>query len=71
MKTVGLEGENEKNPDTDRNLRIRLEEVLRDDDKLAVLDGEMMNSSNALTSKIIEACLPAGLYKKFRRTTCK
>lgn len=65
MKTVGLEGEDEKNPDTDRNLRIRLEEVLRDDDKLAVLDGEMMNSSNALTSKIIESCLPAGLYKKF------
>ncbi|ETS64803.1 hypothetical protein PaG_00768 [Moesziomyces aphidis] len=65
MKTVGLEGEDENNPDTDRNLRIRLEEVLRDDDKLAVLDGEMMNSSNALTSKIIESCLPSGLYRKF------
>ncbi|KAJ9479139.1 DNA-directed RNA polymerase I subunit RPA190 [Pseudozyma hubeiensis] len=65
MKTVGLEGEDENDPDTDRNLRIRLEEVLRDDDKLAVLDGEMMSSSNAIGNKIIEACLPAGLYKKF------
>ncbi|EST05564.1 RNA polymerase, alpha subunit [Kalmanozyma brasiliensis GHG001] len=65
MKTVGLEGENEKNPDTDRNLRIRLEEVLRDDNKLAVLDGEMMGSSNGLSTKIIDTCLPAGLYKKF------
>ncbi|PWY99763.1 beta and beta-prime subunits of DNA dependent RNA-polymerase [Testicularia cyperi] len=65
LKTVGLEGENIANADTDRNLRIRLEEVLRDDYKMAALDSDMMGFTGTITSKVIDACLPSGLYKKF------
>ncbi|PWN47916.1 beta and beta-prime subunits of DNA dependent RNA-polymerase, partial [Violaceomyces palustris] len=65
LRSVGLEGKDPKDPDTDRNLRVRLEEVLRDDNKLAALDSEMMSASNNLTSSIIKACIPDGLNKRF------
>lgn len=65
LRNVGLEGQNPDDPDTDRNMRIRLEEVLRDDDKLAALDAEMMSASNNLTSAVIKSCIPDGLNKRF------
>lgn len=65
MKSVGLEGQDATQSETDRNLRFRLEEVLREDDKLAALDVEMMSAANKLTSEIIDACIPDGLDKIF------
>ena len=65
LKTVGLEGDKANNADTDHNLRVRLEEVTRDDNKLAALDAEMMGTNNSLTSSLIDSCVPHNLYKKF------
>ena len=49
----------------ENNLEERLEEVLRDDEKLQGLDATMKSKMNALTSSIIGKCLPDGLYMKF------
>jgi DNA-directed RNA polymerase I subunit RPA1 len=69
LRSVGLEseakGRKADDPDLDFNMRVRLEEVLRDDLKLAALDAEMMSASNNLTSSIIKACIPDGLAKIF------
>lgn len=65
LANVGLADKPEDDPDTDHNLRIRLEEVIRDDAKLAALDSAMMSASNKLTSSIIDACIPNGLQKVF------
>ncbi|EPQ30412.1 uncharacterized protein PFL1_01938 [Pseudozyma flocculosa PF-1] len=65
LKTVGLENEDPTRPETDRNLRIRLEEVLRDRNKQAMLDSDMMGSVNTITSSLIDQCIPDFLYKKF------
>lgn len=65
LVNVGLGDKPENDPDTDHNLRIRLEEVLRDDNKLAALDSAMMSASNKLTSSVIDACIPNGLHKVF------
>ncbi|PKI82389.1 hypothetical protein MVES_003713 [Malassezia vespertilionis] len=64
VKNVGLEGK-PNDSDTNYNLRLRLEEVLRDDIKLASLDADMMSASNKLTSAVINACIPDGLLRKF------
>lgn len=42
-----------------------MEEVARDDDKLAGLDNAMKSKVNKLTSSITETCLPNGLVRKF------
>ncbi|WFC99819.1 DNA-directed RNA polymerase [Malassezia yamatoensis] len=65
MKNVGLEGQDAADPDTHYNLRRRLEEVLRDDIKLASLDADEMSASNKLTSAVINACIPSGLLRRF------
>ncbi|CAO1632715.1 unnamed protein product [Jaminaea pallidilutea] len=65
LGNVGLGDRNPSDPDTDHNLRIRLEEVLRDDAKSAALDSAMMSASNHLTSSVIDACIPHGLHKVF------
>ena len=65
MHNVGLDGKNATDPDVNYNLRRRLEEVLRDDTKLASLDAEMMSASNKLTSSVINACIPGGLLRRF------
>ncbi|CAO1625651.1 unnamed protein product [Sympodiomycopsis kandeliae] len=65
LENVGLADKPEDDPETDHNLRIRLEEVLRDDNKLAALDSAMMSASNKLTSSVIDACIPNGLHKVF------
>lgn len=65
LANVGLADKPPNDPDTDHDLRIRLEEVLRDDFKLAALDSAMMSASNKLTSSVIDACIPNALHKRF------
>lgn len=48
-----------------KEFRARMEEVLRDDEKLQGLDAAMKNRMNGLTSSVIQRCLPAGLLKLF------
>ncbi|TKA26971.1 hypothetical protein B0A50_05162 [Salinomyces thailandicus] len=67
-KYVGLaeQAENGAVKPGDRELRKRLEEVLRDESKQAGLD-QLMNSATAkdLSSVVTNACLPAALVKPF------
>ena len=65
LRNVGLDGENAADADTHHHLRRRLEEVLRDDAKLASLDADEMSASNKLTSSVINACIPSGLLRRF------
>lgn len=44
---------------------LRMEEVARDDSKLAGLDNAMKGKVNKLTSSVIDKCIPNGLVKKF------
>ncbi|KAI9145358.1 hypothetical protein BKA69DRAFT_1050972, partial [Paraphysoderma sedebokerense] len=46
-------------------LKRRMEEVLRHDEKLAGLDASMKSKINGLTSSIIGKCIPDGLLKLF------
>jgi DNA-directed RNA polymerase I subunit RPA1 len=43
----------------------RMEEVIRDDEKLQGLDAVMKSAMNSLTSQIIDKCIPKGLFKTF------
>ncbi|KAI9597691.1 hypothetical protein BDF19DRAFT_434176 [Syncephalis fuscata] len=43
----------------------RMEEVIRDDEKLQGLDAAMKTAMNQLTSSIISKCIPDGLFKVF------
>lgn len=54
-----------KRADTKHSLDVRLEEVLRDDNKLALLDRAMMAEAGQLTTGVINKCLPSGLWKPF------
>ena len=65
LGNVGLGDEDKHSPETQYNLRVRLEEVLRDDNKLAALDAAMMSASNKLTSSVISSCIPSGLWRVF------
>ncbi|KAI8343954.1 hypothetical protein BC941DRAFT_491756 [Chlamydoabsidia padenii] len=49
----------------EKEFKLRMEEVARDDDKLAGLDNAMKSKVNKLTSSITETCLPNGLVRKF------
>ena len=49
----------------DSELRTRLEDVLRDDEKQAGLDIVYNSGTSDLSSEITAACLPAGLRKPF------
>ena len=56
----------DRNPTVDDpELRTRLERVLRDDTKQAVLDELMKKSNNKLSGDITKACLPHTLIKLF------
>ncbi|KAJ3063553.1 hypothetical protein HDU99_004785, partial [Rhizoclosmatium hyalinum] len=46
-------------------LRAKMETVLRDNDKMAGMDGSMKSRTNKLTSEIIAACIPGHLLKPF------
>ena len=66
MEYVGLPKDGDlKDPDTARNLAIRLEEILRDDDMMAGLDGAMQAAFNKTTSKINNVVVPGHLVKPF------
>jgi DNA-directed RNA polymerase I subunit RPA1 len=43
----------------------RLEEILRDDEKLGVLDAITQSKVNAITSSVVSKVIPAGTQKKF------
>lgn len=66
MKYVGLpENSRIEDPETARNLTIRLEETLRDDNLMAGLDAVMQSSFNKTTSKINNEVLPKYLVRPF------
>lgn len=50
---------------TDPEFKKRLEEILRDDNKLAILDAVTMSKVNAITSEVVSTCVPGGTMKKF------
>ncbi|GAA5924234.1 hypothetical protein JCM10213_004528 [Rhodosporidiobolus nylandii] len=62
---TGLASADKKNPATADDLRDRLEEILRDDYKLAGLDASVESETNQVTSQLIKTCLPNGLVKPF------
>ncbi|KAK2870553.1 hypothetical protein FQN49_003107 [Arthroderma sp. PD_2] len=63
LKYVTLDENKAENEDSE--LQRRLEEVLRDDDKHAGLDGMYKSRAGELSSEITKACLPSGLEKAF------
>ncbi|KAK0557362.1 hypothetical protein OC846_000581 [Tilletia horrida] len=50
--------------DTESKLKVRMEEVLRDDAKLALLDGDMMAACNGLTNSVNDL-IPQHLHRSF------
>ncbi|KAI5950805.1 RPA190 [Candida jiufengensis] len=52
-------------PNDDKELRRRLEEILRDDNKLGILDAITQSKVNAITSQVVSKCVPGGTMKKF------
>lgn len=65
LEYVGLSSADKKDPATADDLRNRLEEILRDDYKLAGLDATVEGETNGVTTKLIKTCLPGGLVKPF------
>ncbi|KAI8373798.1 hypothetical protein BD560DRAFT_488983 [Blakeslea trispora] len=54
------------NPDVlAKEFKLRMNEVVRDDNKLAGLDNAMKAKVNKLTSSITTKCLPNGLFRPF------
>ncbi|KAJ3518055.1 hypothetical protein NLJ89_g82 [Agrocybe chaxingu] len=72
-ENLGLDGAIENFPslssafkaDIPDALRALLEDVLRDDNKMAGLDMTVKTKLSKLTSSISDACLPAGLLRQF------
>lgn len=52
-------------PNNDKELLRRLEEILRDDNKLGILDAITQSKVNAITSKVVNKCVPDGTMKRF------
>lgn len=65
LEYVGLGEADKARAETANDLRVRLEEVLRDDYKLAGLDATVEGETNQVTTKLIKTCLPSGLVKPF------
>ena len=65
LEYVGLSDADKTRPETADDLRLRLEEILRDDYKLAGLDATVEGETNQVTTKLIKTCLPSGLVKPF------
>lgn len=65
LEYVGLSDADKTKPETADDLRVRLEEILRDDYKLAGLDNTVEGETNQVTTKLIKTCLPHGLVKPF------
>ena len=51
--------------DSKAGIRLGLEDVLRDSEKMAGLDSAMKTKTNKITSEIISTCIPSKLYKPF------
>lgn len=49
----------------DSELLKRLEEILRDDNKLGILDAVTSSKVNSITSQVVSKCVPDGTMKKF------
>lgn len=72
-KNLGTDGAIENFPslnDTPKSaipaaLKSLLQDVLRDDNKMAGLDMTVKNKLSKLTTSIAEACIPNGLFRKF------
>ncbi|KAF9464350.1 hypothetical protein BDZ94DRAFT_1162001 [Collybia nuda] len=72
-KNLGTEGAIENFPslsgttpeDVPNSLTSLLEDVLRDDNKMAGLDMTVKTKLSKLTSSISDACIPHGLWRKF------
>lgn len=52
-------------PNNDGEFLKRLEEILRDDNKLAILDAVTQSKVNTITSKVVSKVIPSGTMKKF------
>ncbi|SCU82158.1 LAFA_0C09450g1_1 [Lachancea sp. 'fantastica'] len=50
---------------SDPELLKRLEEILRDDNKLGILDAVTSSKVNTVTSQVVSKCIPDGTMKKF------
>lgn len=48
-----------------RELLKRLEEILRDDNKLGILDAITQSKVNSITSQVVNKCVPDGTMKRF------
>lgn len=53
----------------DAELRRRLEDVLRDGDKSAVMDAVAQKHVNAVTSEVVARCIPDGTLKSFPKNS--
>ncbi|AOA62290.1 RNA polymerase I subunit A190 [Komagataella phaffii CBS 7435] len=49
----------------DKEFMRRLEEILRDDGKLGILDAVTQSKVNVVTSKVVSSCIPEGTMKRF------
>ncbi|GAA5886048.1 hypothetical protein JCM5296_007073 [Sporobolomyces johnsonii] len=65
LEYTGLGSADKSDPATADDLRARLEEILRDDYKLAGLDATVEGETNQVTTQLIKTCLPNGLVKPF------
>ncbi|KAH9816115.1 hypothetical protein DFH28DRAFT_1025843 [Melampsora americana] len=65
LSMVGLSEEEVSTSQGKKDLQARLEEVLRDDMKMAALDNAYNVETSELKTKIDNQCLPTGLYKPF------
>ncbi|GAA6061623.1 hypothetical protein JCM10212_000965 [Sporobolomyces blumeae] len=65
LEYTGLASADRSDPATADDLRARLEEILRDDYKLAGLDATVEGETNQVTTQLIKQCLPNGLVKPF------
>lgn len=65
LSTIGLSEKEAKTPDGLIDLENRLQEVLRDDMKMAALDNAYSGENSSLQTAINNQCLPSGLAKPF------
>ncbi|KAG0150353.1 hypothetical protein CROQUDRAFT_58307 [Cronartium quercuum f. sp. fusiforme G11] len=65
LAMVGLSNEEASTPQGKKDLERRLEEVLRDDMKMAALDNSYNVETSELKTLIDKQCLPSGLCKPF------
>ncbi|KAK9466231.1 hypothetical protein V1512DRAFT_276670 [Lipomyces arxii] len=59
----------ETTTETDPELRRRLEEVLRENDKSAIMDAIVQKHVNAVTSEVVAKCIPDGTLKSFPKNS--